>query len=251
MNCITGWSLGEHQEWSKYSNYEVATQVPLLVYMPGSTYTPEKNRPIFPYKSALALHGSNKYKIADKYHNRNEVLHSDAPFGHNSISQRNIMQTSALVELVDIFPSLVDLVGINPIQMCPEESDLTLCSEGLSFSKLIKDKPSKSVWKTAAFSQYPRPSFYPQEDSDKPRLADIEIMGYSMRTQEHRYTEWVGFDPHTFQQNWTDVKSKELYILAEDPFEDHNLAEKPLYASLVEQLSNKLRLGWRCALPQL
>ena len=27
-----GWSLGEHGEWAKYSNFEVATQVPLLVY---------------------------------------------------------------------------------------------------------------------------------------------------------------------------------------------------------------------------
>ena len=27
-----GWSLGEHGEWSKYSNFDVATRVPLMVY---------------------------------------------------------------------------------------------------------------------------------------------------------------------------------------------------------------------------
>ncbi|XP_064490200.1 iduronate 2-sulfatase-like [Ornithodoros turicata] len=29
-----GWSLGEHQEWAKYSNYQVATRTPLIVSFP-------------------------------------------------------------------------------------------------------------------------------------------------------------------------------------------------------------------------
>lgn len=34
---IPGWSLGEHGEWAKYSNFEVATHVPLVFYVPGVT----------------------------------------------------------------------------------------------------------------------------------------------------------------------------------------------------------------------
>lgn len=34
---FVGWSLGEHGEWAKYSNFDVATQVPLIFYVPGIT----------------------------------------------------------------------------------------------------------------------------------------------------------------------------------------------------------------------
>lgn len=34
---VAGWSLGEHGEWAKYSNFDVATRVPLIFYVPGVT----------------------------------------------------------------------------------------------------------------------------------------------------------------------------------------------------------------------
>lgn len=40
---LSGWSLGEHGEWAKYSNFDVATRVPLIVYKPG--VTPPLSRP--------------------------------------------------------------------------------------------------------------------------------------------------------------------------------------------------------------
>ena len=75
-------------------------------------------------------------------------------------------------------------------------------------------------------------------------------MGYSMRTQQYRYTEWVGFDPTTFTANWTDVYARELYLhAAGDSGEDNNVAGKSGQASLVKSLSQQLRQGWRAALP--
>ena len=47
--------------------------------------------------------------------------------------------------------------------------------------------------KVAAFSQYPRPGMQPGNTSDLPSCNDITVMGYSMRTRDWRYTEWVGF----------------------------------------------------------
>ncbi|KAF2364067.1 Sulfatase N-terminal [Trinorchestia longiramus] len=57
-----GWSLGEHQEWSKFSNYEVATRVPLLM-APLSRYRAAKtalladksNAKYFRYKKYIKL----------------------------------------------------------------------------------------------------------------------------------------------------------------------------------------------------
>ncbi|MBN3278148.1 IDS sulfatase, partial [Polyodon spathula] len=34
---ISGWSLGERGEWAKYSNFDVALHVPLIIYVPGTT----------------------------------------------------------------------------------------------------------------------------------------------------------------------------------------------------------------------
>ena len=71
--------------------------------------------------------------------------------------------TKALVEFVDIYPTLCELAGLE----LPEHL------EGTSFAPLL-DKPD-TPWKKAAFSQYPRGS----------------KMGYTMRTDRYRYTLWV------------------------------------------------------------
>lgn len=45
-----GWALGEHGEWAKYSNFDVATRVPLMFYVPGRTAPLlEAGEKLFPY----------------------------------------------------------------------------------------------------------------------------------------------------------------------------------------------------------
>jgi hypothetical protein len=107
-----------------------------------------------------------------------------------------------------------------------------------------------SGWKQAVFTQYPRPSVEPQSNSDQPSLNDITIMGYSMRTDDYRYTEWVTFDPDTYTADWSEVVAQELYLHRQDPNEDANVAYFPEHTALVQTLSVKLREGWRGALPQ-
>ncbi len=160
------------------------------------------------------------------------------------------------VELVDMFPTLVDLAGLKIPPTCPENSlKSDFCTEGTSLTPLINKVTGKKHsirmvrWKNATFSQYSRPSDMPQQDSDMPHLANIKIMGYSMRTDSYRYTEWIGFDPQKFEGNWDDVHAKELYAIEEDPHEDFNVADDPKYASVVEDLSTKLQGGWRDSLP--
>ena len=64
-------------------------------------------------------------------------------------------------------------------------------------------------------------------------------MGYSMRTDRYRFTQWVNRDDHS------KVDAVELYDHQRDPQENQNIAGKPESAVLVKELSAKLQAGWR------
>lgn len=107
------------------------------------------------------------------------------------------------------------------------------------------------TWKTAAFSQYPRPGLYPtiQPNSDKPHLKDIKYMGYTMRTKNYRYTEWANFKQ--FQPDWHNVVGTEMYSHIIDPSENLNLSDNPEMMSIKRRLSEQLRRGWRFSFPNM
>jgi iduronate 2-sulfatase len=122
-------------------------------------------------------------------------------------------RTEALAEFVDIYPTLCELCDL-PI---PERL------EGISVVPVMED-PDRP-WKKAAFSQYPRG----------------QVMGYSMRTDRYRYTEWRG--PEGEQV------AIELYDHHEDPAENVNLASLSECESKVAELHKMLEDGWRAVLP--
>ena len=129
-------------------------------------------------------------------------------------------RTQALVEFVDIYPTLCELAGL------PLPKHL----EGVSMAPLLED-PGRA-WKTAAFSQYPR------------NTGGRTIMGYSMRTDRYRFTAWVN------RQDHTQVEALELYDHQADPQENTNVANVPANAELVKQLKEQWRQGWKAAMPQ-
>lgn len=133
--------------------------------------------------------------------------------------QHKGVTTDALVEFVDIYPSLCELAGL-PISE-------TL--EGVSFVPLIK-KPELE-WKSAAFSQYMRE-----------QNGEI-FMGYSIRTRQYRYVKWIDMETK-------EVVGQELFDHDTDPDENMNIAGIPENRNLVEMLSEKLNAGWKSALPQ-
>jgi len=126
-----------------------------------------------------------------------------------------------LVELVDMYPTLVELAGLS----------LPSGLEGTSMAPLLDD-PQRS-WKKAVFTQFPRPAYYKK---------NFDAMGYSIRTEEFHYIEWI------------DIKKKqpiaiELYDHRSDPYELTNLAKKKQQQSNVKKLSQLLKNGWKAALP--
>jgi hypothetical protein len=85
---------------------------------------------------------------------------------------------------------------------------------------LLKD-PTRP-WKKAAFSQYPRG----------------KVMGYSMRTERFRYTEWK-------DRKTGNVLARELYDHRKDPHENINAVAQQEYEQDVLRLAQMLKHGWR------
>ena len=130
-------------------------------------------------------------------------------------------RTSALVEFVDIYPSLAELCKL------PLPSGL----EGISFTRLIKDP--QRPWKKAAFSLYVK---------EVPELGKGDCFGRAMRTDRYRFIEWsVTENPK---------RVFELYDHQADPSENVNIAGKPENKELIEMLSKQLAAGWKSSLPE-
>lgn len=128
-------------------------------------------------------------------------------------------KTNALVEFVDMYPTLADLAGL------PLPGHL----EGTSFKPLLDD--SERPWKSAVFSQYPR------------TVQGRKLMGYSMRTDRYRLTRWVDRDDHA------KVDAVELYDHQTDPEENSNIANNSANAELVAELTRHWLAGWKGAKP--
>eukprot|EP00039_Didymoeca_costata_P004773 m.76012 g.76012 ORF g.76012 m.76012 type:complete len:564 (-) comp12538_c0_seq2:173-1864(-) len=196
-----GWKLGEHGDWSKCTNWELDTRVPLIIRAPWIT---------------------------------------------SSVSAR----TMAMAELVDIFPTLVDLSGLPPVS----DSEKL---EGISLVPVLEDPSAEAPHnKTAAFSQYPRCPQYVMEKNPEgyeclevPK-ENITRMGFSVRLADARYTEWRVWMP-TCEADWTaaGLVAQELYNHSGDmgrspaTFDDYeyeNLAYKPESQSQVKEMASLL-----------
>jgi iduronate 2-sulfatase len=105
------------------------------------------------------------------------------------------------VELVDLYPTLADYCGLKP------PANL----EGRSLRPLLENP--KARWLIPAVTQQVR------NEGGK------AIMGYSVRTEHWRYTEWDG-----------GAAGSELYDHTNDPHEFQNLARDPRYAKSVADM---------------
>ena len=113
-----------------------------------------------------------------------------------------------IVELVDLVPTLAELVGL----------DVPASLEGTSLVPLLQDSPPP--WKRAAFT-----------------WLGVGGRQRSVRTKTHRYTEWQDRGETVF----------ELYDLRSPGGERVNLAGEPAVASVQSELAVLLQAGWRAA----
>jgi len=120
------------------------------------------------------------------------------------------VKSPALVEAVDLFPTMVSLAGLPPVP-----SNETL--QGFDISPLLDD-PTKQL-KSYAFSQFAKQFVRSKElkeqvawgECTKCNRSDIDVHGYSVRSDEWRYTEWVSWNKTSLRPIWSEVVGRELY----------------------------------------
>lgn len=164
--------------------------------------------------------------------------------------------SEALVELLDMYPTLCELADL-PV---PRHV------EGRSFAPLMDDPDRK--WKKSVFSQFPCPAlrewaamplsegmrqtfFGPLIKHVESRLKSEEpgawsrdfyenhLMGYTVRTDRYRLVCWVD------DRDRKRVIVTELYDHNIDSDENVNIAGKPENEELVKQLMKELRRVWQ------
>ncbi|MCM5661799.1 sulfatase [Galbibacter mesophilus] len=138
-----GWHLGDHGIWTKHTNYEQATKIPVIMVVPGVTKPGSKTEQAF--------------------------------------------------ETVDIYPTLVELAGLqSPVVDQP--------IDGLSMASVLEN-PKQTI-RDHVYHCYIRQNY----------------LGEAIRNHRYRMVRW------THQKNPKDVVY-ELYDFENDPLETNNIAE--------------------------
>ena len=149
-----GFSLGEHNRWSKHSLFKTEMQVPLFIRVPNLT-KPSRSR--------------------------------------------------SFAELVDLYPTLIELIGLNE----PYPLD------GESLVNVLKNP--KSNTKNTAYSRY--------------------IHGDAFLSDRYFYSEWK-------YRKGGQILDRMLYDHRKDSLEMNNLSHKQEYLTLMDSLSKKINQQW-------
>jgi iduronate 2-sulfatase len=164
-------------------------------------------------KTIICLWGDHGWHLGDhsqwcKHSNFEQAARAPLIIAAPSQKAKGV-RTESPSEFVDIFPTLVELVGL------PGPAVL----EGKSLTTIL-DNPSASV-REAAMGQYPR------------GINGQKGMGYSLRSKRFRYVKWLVMDYYKGERTGL-LATRELYDYKNDPYETVNLADNPEYAAVIE-----------------
>ena len=120
--------------------------------------------------------------------------------------------TTSLTELVDLYPTLAELAGL----------DIPTQTAGVSLLPVLR-KPATSVRESAYTIAFSRGGW------DRPEWQHEDVMGETVRSERYRYTEWA-----------EGTMGVELYDYDADPGELTNLANEPAHLATREGLAMEL-----------
>ncbi|MDT0606025.1 sulfatase [Croceitalea rosinachiae] len=180
----------------------------------------------------IVVWGDHGWKLGDhnswgKMTNYNIDLKVPVIIRHPEQKNKGI-SSYAITELVDLFPTLCELVDI----------EVPNYMQGTSLVPLFENP--EQDWKSAAFSQFHR---RPKVSADGKRY-----MGYSINTAKYHYIEWYSWNAKKGIRG--ELKDIELYDRVKDPYETINIAVGDSLNQIKQELSAQMVNGWVSALPK-
>ena len=120
------------------------------------------------------------------------------------------------VNLVDLFPTVFELANVKQHNQ----------TDGKSLVPLLDNDDTTTVEMDYAYHQYARG----------------KRMGYAVRTDRYRYTEWHDNNYRSYKPyKEENIVGYELYDYEKDPLETKNLIDDPLYITIAKDLKAKLK----------
>ena len=173
-----GWHLGEGGLWAKYTNFEHATRVPLIIKAPWLATNQQRH--------LKKLSTDDREKLA---------------------SSDGITRADTFAELVDIYPTLVELAGL------PMPPNL----EGRSLLQTIKN-PYDRNHRSIVSSQFAHCCAWGSYDAHRecgaceklPNEA-ITYMGYAVRNAKYRFVAWYRWNGEEAEPMCNGLMAVELY----------------------------------------
>lgn len=170
-------------------------------------------------ETLIVLWGDHGYHLGDhtewnKHSNFEQATRIPLMFAGPGVAKNT--KISKPVELIDVFPTLFDLAGVKSPQL-----------DGKSLKPLLDKDPNTNINPEYAVSQFRRHK---------------SKMGYSIRTDRYRYTEWYDEGYRSYKPyEEGKVIARELYDYEVDPLETKNLVNDASYAAEVKRLKAQLK----------
>ncbi|MQP25658.1 sulfatase-like hydrolase/transferase [Flavobacterium sp. LMO8] len=172
-------------------------------------------------ETVIVLWGDHGYHLGDhtmwnKHSNFEQATRIPFIFSGPGVTKGKKVTTP--VELIDLFPTVFELAGV-------KQSTQT---DGKSLVPVLDNDPKTNLKVDYALSQYPR--------------QNGKIMGYSIRTERYRYTEWHGNNYNaSTPYDASNIVAVELYDFKTDPTETKNHAKDASNKQLVDELQAKVK----------
>lgn len=208
------WSLGEHGEWEKFTNYEHGTRVPLIIRAPFIS-------------GSAGIITNTITELIDVYPTIADLAGIPAPGDYN-------LDGSSLRSVLDY-------------ETMPTTEDSTL-------ARYPPPSPHINNYALSVYPRCPADlantsNYWANNDCLMTERINIPFMGISLRVDQWRYTEWRYWNSTSLSPNWTiDPVGIELYNHAEDDsstfdgsYEQFNLAGLSQYKTIQQQLATQLQ----------
>jgi len=170
-------------------------------------------------KTVIVLWGDHGFHLGDhtewcKHSNFEQATRIPFMFAGPGVEKNQ--KSHHPVNLVDLFPTVFDLAGV------AQHSQ----ADGKSLVPLLDNNSATTIEMDYAYHQYKRGA----------------KMGYSIRTDRYRYTEWHDNNYRSYDNyNNSKISGRELYDYETDPLETRNLVKEANYTTIAKELKSKLK----------